>query len=396
MQEDIPAVVVEGTLNSLGVVRSLAIGGMPIYVLVTSRYCVAGWCRHGRFVKIPQLEGQSLVSSLIALEKRIGPRPVLILTSDRTVETISTHRRQIESLYRISLPPTQIVRTLTDKTSFQTFAAQEGFTVPNGVAVTSTSGWEAVRNLEPPLIIKPSDTSLVQRGIVKRVVKAYTYTEAENEVNRMLAHAPRVIVQEWIEGSDSEIFFTLFSCDDGSNLIGIFSGRKLICDPPEIGNTAICVAAPEEADELYSLTSRFIARVGYRGLGSLEFKRDIRTGRLVIIEPTVGRTDWQEEIATLNGVNLPLLTYWAEIGRPMATKSGNTVIDVAWRSSIEHRVPPGALPPGVRMVDGVFRWSDPVPSVYFYGIERFAARIWRRGERMYRYCGKATRRKTNG
>ncbi len=42
------------------------------------------------------------------------------------------------------------------------------------------------------------------------------------------------------------------------------------------------------------------ASTQYEGLGSLEFKWDAQGRRFLIIEPTVGRTDMQEEIPTLN------------------------------------------------------------------------------------------------
>ncbi len=44
-------------------------------------------------------------------------------------------------------------------------------------------------------------------------------------------------------------------------------------------------------------------------MGSMEYKRDRRDGRFHMIEPTVARTDFQEEVATLNGMNIPLASY---------------------------------------------------------------------------------------
>jgi len=382
-QPDVPVVVVAGTLNSLGVIRSLSFGRMPIYVVATTRSCAAGWSRFCTFVRVPSLEGRGLIDSLTELGSRLGHRPVLILTGDQCVKTVSTYRDEIETLYRISLPSAEVVHTLADKILFQMLAEREGFAVPRGIPLEATSDLSLLQHLTPPLVIKAADKAVVLDSPAERAVRANTLAEARTTIGRMLEHTPRVIVQEWIDGPDSEIFFALFSCDRHSNLIGIFSGRKLVCSPPEIGNTAVCVAAPEASAEMRALVLNFIARVGYRGLGSLEFKRDRRTGRLIIIEPTVGRTDWQEEIATLCGVNLPLITYWAELGRTTAEVNARPVNSVAWRSSIEYQVPPGVLLPGTRVIDGFFRCSDPVPAFYYYGLERFATRIVRRAARLF-------------
>jgi hypothetical protein len=123
-------------------------------------------------------------------------------------------------------------------------------------------------------------------------------------------------------------------------------------------------------EELTQLTRQFTERVGYKGIGSLEFKRDRRSGRLLIIEPTVGRIDWQEEIATLCGVNIPLAAYRAEtnIAVKESAKPGSRVM---WRSSIVHRLPAGLTPGGASLRDGYFRLNDPLPGLYYYAIELF-------------------------
>jgi D-aspartate ligase len=377
IQSNVPVVVVEGTLNSLGVVRSLSYGRMPIYLLATSRFCAAGWSRLCTFVRVPSLEGPALINGLMELGSRLRNRPVLILTGDECVDAVSSSRDKIEPLYRISLPSVEMVRALADKSLFQELAKREEFHVPLGVALGSTADLNLLQNITLPVIIKPADKKLVNKNAVERAVRVNTLAEAQTAATRMLERAPQIVVQEWIDGPDAEIFFSLFSCDRHSNLIGIFSGRKVVCSPPGVGSTAVCVAAPEESAELSALVSHFIASVGYRGLGSLEFKRDNKTRRFMIIEPTVGRTDWQEEIATLCGVNLPLITYWSELGRPIVITSG-MVKPIAWRSSIEHRIPSGAVLPGTTVVDGAFRWSDPLPALYYYVLERFAARTMAR------------------
>jgi D-aspartate ligase len=372
-QHRTPAVVAGGSLNALGVVRSLSAGHMPIYLLDTTRECAAGWSRHCRFVATPALDGMALVNTLVDLAKKLACRPVLILTSDQCVDAVSAHRRELEPLYHFSMPAEAMVRALADKTLFQSLAEREHFEVPRAVCIGSASDLERIANLQPPLIIKPGDKTLVLRGLADRVLRADTVAEARAACERMLEHAPGIIVQEWIDGPDSDLLFTLFACDGAGKPLGMFHGRKLVVDPPEVGTTAICRPAPEVAAELQPLAEKFIARVGYRGLGSLEFKRDRLRNRLVIIEPTVGRTDWQSEVATLCGVNLPLRLYLSELGLPQSATVAAT--RVAWRSSAGYRT---GLGPDMRTVDGFFRWSDPLPACYYYIYERGLMRVWRR------------------
>lgn len=375
----VPAVVVGGTLNALGVVRSLSAGRMPIHVLETTRHCAAAWSRHCRFVRIPATEGEALVESLTSLAAELGCRSVLILTGDQSVDTVSAHRQRLEPLYHISLPSEQVVRTLADKTLFQALAQSAGFEVPRAVCVANAADLERIATLEPPLAIKPGDKTLVLKGLVERVVRSESLTEARRIYAQMLTRVPSAIVQEWIDGPDSELLFTLFACDRDGSLLAAFHGRKLLCDPPAVGTTAICRPAPEMAAEMLAATKHFIAKVAYRGLGSLEFKRDLKRNRLVIIEPTVGRTDWQSEIATLCGVNLPLRVYLAELGcaAPPLAEPARTI---AWRVSAGYRTMLGS---GTRTMDGFFRWSDPSPAAYYYLYERGLTRGWRRMKRAF-------------
>ncbi len=254
--------------------------------------------------------------------------------------------------------------------------------MPRACCISNAADLERITTLRPPLIVKPGDKTAVLRGEVERVVRCEEVAAARTACTTMLAKVSSVVVQEWIDGPDSSILFTLFACDREGALLGAFHGRKLVCDPPGVGTTAVCTAAPEYADRMMKPTQDFIQRVGYRGLGSVEFKIDAQRDRLAIIEPTVGRTDWQSEIAPLSGVNLPLRLYWSELG--LTTGIAEEPRQSAWRSSAGFHAP---LRPGTRLFDGFFRWEDPLPALYYYAYDRGLRRIWRR---LLRTIGKPT------
>src|SRR5262249_34249628 len=109
---------------------------------------------------------------------------------------------------------------------------------------------------------------------------------------------------------------------------------------------------------------KFLKVTEYQGLGSLEFKKDEISGRFLIVEPTVGRSDWQEEIATLNGVNLPLAAYRYEMGLPPVSENTRNTA-VVWRESY-FRKKDSSLPAGARITDGYWRASDPMPAIFYY------------------------------
>jgi D-aspartate ligase len=181
--------------------------------------------------------------------------------------------------------------------------------------------------------------------------------------------AGEMITQEWIEGGDSDVYFCLQYRSRSSPTYS-FVGRKICQWPPLVGGTASCVSAPEVYDELVAMTEKFFAQVGFVGIGSMEYKRDSRDGRFYMVEPTVGRTDYQEEVATLNGVNLPFAAYCAEIGRAYSPSSSLSTPRI-WRDkpSYLNARATGALDlasevsPGAKVVDAHFRFDDPMPFV---------------------------------
>jgi predicted ATP-grasp superfamily ATP-dependent carboligase len=272
------------------------------------------------------------------------------------------------------------VNALIDKVLFHQLAESKGIPVPRSLCLSRTSpeGVSKLETLVPPLVLKPADKILVLAGAAPRAVLAATLPEALAEASRMLMAVPEVIAQEWIAGPDTELLFCLFTCDRNSNLLGAFMGRKLICDPPSIGGTAVCIPAPEVTNELLPITRDFVATLRYQGLGSLEFKRDASNGRILVIEPTVCRTDWQEEIATLCGVNLPLWTYLSEVGQPvpepMATSS-----NVAWCAT---RAVAAGVPSNTHKIDALLRWSDLKPAIYQYGFENKLLPLLHRARRL--------------
>ncbi|HYL18872.1 MAG TPA: hypothetical protein VEV20_09325, partial [Burkholderiales bacterium] len=68
---------------------------MPIYVLDTTRLCAAGWSRHSHFVRVPALDGDGLIERLVDLAKQLACRPVLILSCDQSVNTVSSYRQDL-------------------------------------------------------------------------------------------------------------------------------------------------------------------------------------------------------------------------------------------------------------------------------------------------------------
>jgi D-aspartate ligase len=372
-----PVVVVGGSVAGLGLVRSFSAANTSIVVLDTSRLNAALWSRHCKGRVIASTSGDRLIDELKATSYYFTKRPLLMLTQDASVEIVSRRRAELEPYYHFLLPPMEIVDILNDKGRFNDFAIRENFPVPAGIVVSCYDKLAQIESLAAPLIVKPTRKTDLQGSGLGRAARFDRVEDARAHCVSLLKLNAGAIVQQWVDGADHDIYFCLFFCDPSGRPLRFFTGRKLSAFPAGVGSTATCIAAPEAHEQLEALTVRLTTRVRYAGMGGLEFKRDAKTGEFFIIEPTVGRTDWQEEIATLSGANIPMAALLYATGQSVP-HIDRTSGRVAWRTSLRHRSPAGLRDAGVRIADGYWRANDPIPGLVFYGIEP-VRRILHRG-----------------
>lgn len=372
MSEAVPAVVVGGGLNGLGVARSLARAKVPTWLLDSDPHRPEMRTRAATPLAVRALHGEALVEDLVQLAtaKFRGARPVLLLTQEEGVRAVSRYRERLSGLYRFTLPAQSVVDTLMHKEGFQRRAEQLGGAIPPSVHIHGLADLPALQRLKYPVVIKPGAHA---EEYSRHFRKAYRVDSAEQGIEllrRILPVMADVVVQEWIDGPDSSIYFCLQYVDREDRVTASFTGRKIRSWPPQVGGTASCVGAPEADAELSAATSHFFRAAGVIGMASMEYKRDSRSGEWRMVEPTIGRTDYQEEVATLNGVNLPHAAWCAELGLPFpkTTAAGRPVV---WRVRTEDARSAAAqgqclaqgCPRGAKVADALCRWRDPGPCV---------------------------------
>ena len=311
-----PAVIVGADADGLGIARSLGKAGVPVIMVDTNARRPGMHSRYARPFVVKALSGPGLIDGLLTLRESIDQSPMLFLTDDRQVRSVSEHRAQWAGTFRIRLPEPDCIRQLLHKLTFQRLAERHGFPVPRAIGVHSEKDFLDFSELQFPAVIKPGNKEIFFGSKAPRAQKVRSREEAETVCRLILREAPDLIVQEWIEGSESDIYFCLQYRGDNGLTVSSFTGRKLRCWPPQTGSTASCTVAPEAESELRGLTKAFFDKAEFVGMCSMEFKQDRRTGKFFMIEPTVGRTDWQEEVAIINGINIPLAAYCYEFGLP--------------------------------------------------------------------------------
>jgi predicted ATP-grasp superfamily ATP-dependent carboligase len=375
------AVVLGGLINGLSVVRSLAWAGIHP-VLVSNERDLATRSRYVRRHLVPNYD-ETLIEELMRLREGMPNGAVLICAQDAPLLAVSKFRDRLAPHFGLQeLPPHERLVELGRKDRFFQMAQEGGLPVPSTLLLRKSSDLGAINDLRTPLCVKQNGHSQPYERTFKKAYRVETHAEAQALCERILDVTGEVLVQEWIEGTNDSIYFSL--CYMGEPKPVAFTGRKGRSWPPQIGVTASCWAAPEVAEELEDLTIRYFRHVGFtNGFASMEFKRDQRDGRFLMVEPTVGRTNGQIEISALCGVNLCYVAY-CDLGglpRPPLRLDPTHV----WRDEFTDALAARILgtdcsyPAGHQVHNAFWRWDDPLPALA--AASNFAGRGLRRLQR---------------
>ena len=359
------AILLGGQQNGLGVVRSLAQAQIRLVIVSADQHDIATVSRYAETFRVPTFDGEAFIEQLLRLRRNLPDGAILICADDRPLMTVSRYRDRLAPHFSFQLPPHEVLLDLGRKDRFFEFAQSRGFPVPPTVLLRNQGDIGALRDLRLPLCVKPNFRTQAYDRSFRKAYRVESQAEARSLCEQIL-QVTEAIVQEWIEGSNDSIYFSL-CCLDDSNPIA-FTGRKGRSWPPQVGFTASCWAAPREAEELEDITIRFFKQANVTaGLASMEFKQDQRDGRFLMIEPTVARADRQVEISTFCGVNLCQVAYCDAAGLPRPSIQFDP--HHVWRDEFTDFLAARALgthwtyPPSHEIHNAHWRWDDPAPAL---------------------------------
>lgn len=369
------AVVIGLDINGLGVTRWLAKEGVPVVAVDKNFNKPSGKTNSAKKIKIRDVEGDRLVEDLIALRKSFDDDPVLFITMEKSLRTISEQREKLSGLYRFIMPSHQTLMDLMNKNGVLAMAEKSGIRYPRTLNVSAPGLIDGAQHFNFPCIFKPSEQNTEFGDEIKKAYKTNSLVEIKNIYNEVSDRVPNMVIQEWIEGDDSDIYFLLEYIDKNGEIVADFPGRKVRSWPPNVGGTASCTSGYEMLEEMRKATAKYFKEAGFVGMGGMEFKRDSHTGELLMIEPTVSRTDLQHEVAMVHGVNLVYAQYCSELGLdfPQQTPSKDRIlwcVEPINRYSRETSNSPGQekLEKSMKSVEAIARISDPLPFIYYlYG-----------------------------
>lgn len=310
------AVVVGLSINALSIIRSLGRKSINVISVYINSSDYVSKSKYSKVELCDQLYGKELVKKLIKIGKSIKKRKVLFCTSDLSVLTVSKYRQSLDKYYYFVLPPDNIVKILMNKRLFYEFAQQNSFNVPKTHFVGQKNDINFVGHATNyPCLIKPEYRDMNWEMNVSKIDKVL-YLKSKSDFFRLfknfnIVNNP-VVVQEWIDGNDEDVFYCLTYINRNHEPIAVFTGKKLRQFPILTGSTSM--AESKWMPNIAEASLRLLKTSDCIGICSVEFKYSKKKNAFFITEPTVGRTDTQEGSSIVSGLDIPYIAYLDALG----------------------------------------------------------------------------------
>ncbi|RPI97592.1 MAG: carboxylate--amine ligase [Chloroflexi bacterium] len=364
-------------MTGLQTARILARHGVPQVAIVKNPHHYCARTRLVRDIFTADTSSEAFINLLEKLGPEFDQKPVLIPCLDMAVYQMSVHRDRLEPYYRFALPDHNVVERLMNKTCFYLYAQEQGFPIPPTFFLKSREDAEcAAAKLSFPAILKPPiKTPTWEHNTKAKVFKVESAEELLKTYDRCAGWADLVMAQEWIVGTDADLYSCNCYFNAESEPLVTFVARKLRQWPPETGTS--CLGEEVRNDEVLNETIRLFRAVDYYGLGYVEMKQDQRTGKHYIVEPNIGRPTGRSAIAEAGGVELIYTAYCDLTGLPLPENRTQMYRGAKWisfRRDVQSawyywRRGDLTLRDWIRSwrgkkVDAIFSRRDPAPFIY--------------------------------
>jgi len=323
---NVPAVILSGNLGepagkwsmnetALALTRSLGRRGVLVFrfhpdrslVDLTSRYCTHVPCPN--FYDDPS----GLLESLIAFSAKSGTRPVLFPASDGAAQFIADHEGALKGHFIFTSPGAVCIAKTQHKRELIETASAAGIPIPDTYFPTDASDLPVIAaRVSYPLIVKPVYSPDWKRPEVTSVfgrmkaLKVLGPQQLVEQCGTLLSLNSIFMIQEIVPGPDECLLtFLGYVGHDGRVLAGCVR-KKLRQFPPGFGYC--CLTESVDDPNVFDLAVKLLQSLDYRGIGCVEFKRDLRDGKTKLIEINT-RGVRTSMLAIAAGVDFPWIAY---------------------------------------------------------------------------------------
>ena len=360
-------------LTALGTIRLLARAGLNPFV-VSDTPGIAGKSRFYRAAP-RSASKETAVQNLPAwLDGLPLDRAILIPCSDPWALRVVGCAADVRARFPTCLSTPQVLEAVIDKWRLAEILAALGLPYPRTISLDAPT---SVGDIPEPALkgafLKPRDSS---KFFKRFAVKAFHVTSRADLVRRLeelsiLGIA--VELQEYIPGPASNHFYVEGFVDNSGEISTIFARQRLRMYPFDFGNSTLFKSVhPSVIPDAVETVTRLLKHLKFRGIFSVELKRDERDGVCRLIEVNA-RPWWYVEFAGQCGVDLISMYVADALGEPVAPVRDYTIgkscvypfYDYHACRALQksHELTMGEWAKSwLGSTQPVFRWNDPMPA----------------------------------
>jgi len=270
----------------------------------------------------PDKYPEAWLEYMIDLARAIGEKPVLIAASDLFVAAIGQHALALRDHFIFSEAGCILQATLTTKEKQYALAREHGLPSPRSTYIqTSEELKEFSKEARFPVLLKPRShrewlnlpNNHPFQG--KKTVSSNSAEELFNNYHSVQNYVPQAVLQEEIVGPDSAKYCYLSVYAQSGERLGACVVQELRAYPLLYGCATLVEPVVDEQIDL--ICNKFLQALGFIGLCEIELKRDVRDGRLLLIEVNP-RFSGTGDCSRYTGVEVGYIHYLDLIGQTPA------------------------------------------------------------------------------
>ena len=311
--------------------RELSRRGVRVFCIDPNPTQPAFRSKYGQTFQCPNPDDQpeAWVQYMLDLSSRLGLGPMVVISSsDMFVTALARHATQLSNHFLFCRTSMGIQALLATKKRQYDIAADHGLPTPLTRFVTSVEEVEAFASQALfPCLLKPLHfrewraLPPTHPLFEKKLIISQSPAELLESYRLVAAINPESVVQEIIEGPDTNKLCYLSCYSQTSQRLGWGVVRQVRTDPIYFGSASL--VEPVDDPETAEVCDRFLRSIEYAGICEIELKRDTRDGVVKLIEANP-RYSLTSDAAPYMGVELGWLHYLDLTGHPVQPVAPNS------------------------------------------------------------------------
>ena len=310
MKSNIPVLILGGQENAICLTRSFGKRNIPVFVSSPPR-CFAANSRYcKKYYPVPSsAEAEEYWTDLLLTDKHPELKgSVIMVGSDVALEFVAHNKEALSEHYLMDDHIPDLHMDMLDKQKTLELGSAAGCPIPAFYNIDQIEDVEKILDTVMfPAMIKPIHSHLFQRHFKwKKYLIAKNKDELFEKVKEVLDKGLQLMVTEMIPGPDDlqSAYFTYM--DKNGEELFEYTHNIIRRYPKNSGSG--CLHISKKMPETAEMGKRFFKGIGYRGMGHIEFKHDLRDGKLKIIECNP-RFSAAQAIVVKSGLDMAYIIY---------------------------------------------------------------------------------------